>query len=808
MNDADRACAKIAPTWPLDRFIAVNPFWEMVDEPLERIAATLAARSGARLTPPRDWLLEQLRSGRVTRAHLAAAAEGMHVRATPEAVLAELERAPTMRPRRASMIDAFDDGAPSGRPTCRELVVSSISQSCAAFFDDGQATTSSPRDGGLHRAWLHQARLDHAPAILLRLRGYTAATHRLPDDPMAALTSLVDDLGVPESEREAYFHALLLDVNGWASWCAYRRWSARLEGREDDTLRELLAIRLSWEWLLLECGGEAARDRWRRAVASWPLVDDAAVETLWADVIAQRAVEVAYREQLCKKLAPSQARQVASAKSDPPAVQAVFCIDVRSEIYRRSLEASGAVETAGFAGFFGIPAEYLPLGAERPHPRLPGLLAPRFAVRDEARDPKVADRRRARLRGDDAMASIKASPLATFSFVESMGLGSLVSLVVDTLGLGAASARGGSGLTPSEAAALKPRLVQRGSGESLPVSERVALAKGMLRGMGLGPSLARVVLLVGHGSRSTNNPHAAGLDCGACCGQSGEVNARAAAALLNDPAVREGLAASGVTLPETTIFVPALHDTTTDDVALFDVDDAPASHAADLASLRGWLERASERTRRERAPRLGLAHLDDGALRREVERRATDWAEIQPEWGLAGCAAFIAAPRSRTRPVDLEGRAFLHEYRWEDDADGSILELIMTAPMVVAHWINLQYLASTVDNVRYGSGNKVLHNVVGGHLGVFEGNGGDLRIGLPMQSLHDGDRWMHEPLRLSVVIEAPRSAIEAVIAKHATVRALVENGWVGLFQLETSSGELSEYRRGAFHPLRSFDTRS
>ena len=107
----------------------------------------------------------------------------------------------------------------------------------------------------------------------------------------------------------------------------------------------------------------------------------------------------------------------------------------------------------------------------------------------------------------------------------------------------------------------------------------------------------------------------------------------------------------------------------------------------------------------------------------------------------------------------------------------------MTAPMIVTHWINLQYFASVTDNLKYGSGNKVLHNVVGGHLGVFEGNGGDLRIGLPLQSVHDGSRWVHEPLRLSVFIQAPQAAIDDIIGRHASVRQLVENGWIHLFQL-------------------------
>ena len=118
----------------------------------------------------------------------------------------------------------------------------------------------------------------------------------------------------------------------------------------------------------------------------------------------------------------------------------------------------------------------------------------------------------------------------------------------------------------------------------------------------------------------------------------------------------------------------------------------------------------------------------------------------------------------------------------------------MTAPMVVAHWINMQYNASVADNVRYGSGNKVLHNVVGGNLGVFEGNGGDLRIGLPLQSLHDGEHWMHTPLRLSAYIAAPAEAIQAVYEKHEVVRQLVDNDWLFLFRLDDDGNTVRLYR--------------
>ena len=118
-----------------------------------------------------------------------------------------------------------------------------------------------------------------------------------------------------------------------------------------------------------------------------------------------------------------------------------------------------------------------------------------------------------------------------------------------------------------------------------------------------------------------------------------------------------------------------------------------------------------------------------------------------------------------------------------EDPDLQVLELILTAPMVVASWISLQYFGSTVDNAAFGAGDKTLHNVCG-RVGVLEGNGGDLRVGLPLQSVHDGQGFVHEPVRLSVFIAAAPDAISTVLARQPQVRALLDNRWLFLFALD------------------------
>jgi uncharacterized protein YbcC (UPF0753/DUF2309 family) len=782
----ERACARIAPTWPLDRFIAVNPFWALTHKPLPEVAGDLAALSGGRLLMPREWYAGEWRAGRLRAEHLREAIEETGADVTEDDLIASFWIGEPAVSRRPLVVDVMEKLLHREHElTWRDFVMERISRFCAAYFDDGQGQIKGVRAGGVYASWRAEARGDQLPRLFMALGGYRATAKSLPKTADEMIARGMTDLGVPMNQRERYFSALLLDVNGWASWCAYLRWTARQAGGDDEHLRELLAIRLGWEWILFSSSDEAVRAEWRFAMASWSAIDRAAQLARSEDWVLQRAVEIAWLSTMRSKLPAG----FDAKRPTTPRLQAAFCLDVRSEIYRRALEAQGEhIQTIGVAGFFGMPIEYEQLAADDARPQLPGLLAPKYRVTDTGVPAGLEERRRARLDAGNAWKAFKSSSLSSFAFVDAVGLYFARNLYQDALGRDPRRSRLSerAGLTEAEDRTRKPRLTSHADGTSLPPEERCDLAEAFLRTIGLTRDFARIVLLVGHGSETKNYAHAAGLDCGACCGQQGDVNARAAAALLNDEAVRAALVVRGISIPASTLFLGALHNTTTDDVTLFDEGAGAASHAAELAALVEVLHRASAATRRERAPKLGLAELSDAKLHAAVVKRARNWAEVRPEWGLAGNAMFLIAPRERSRHLDLEGRAFLHDYRFDDDPDLAILEAIMTGPMVVAHWINFQYYASTVDNARYGCGNKVLHNIVGGHLGVFEGNGGDLRIGLSLQSLHDGERWMHTPLRLAVFIEASRAAIDYVLEKHPKVSSLVDNEWLHLFQLDAA----------------------
>jgi uncharacterized protein len=834
MNTIDTSIAnaseKIAPTWPLDQFIAVNPYWGFHSEPIANAAAKLNHLSGAVMTMPRAFYKAAYDDGQFTRADIDAAITLSQSTTTVDEVIAHLSDIDIKLPvvqLMTTLVDQDESRQATDHMLWTTFVTHQISQHCAAYFDCHQATWQARQTDGLYATWRQQLADDYSAKLLMGFNRVRQKVGLLPATPLALITAACEALNVADDAREAYFHALYLSINGWASWCAYQRWQAGLKGQSAtlnnaDTLVELLAIRLGWEWLLaMSDSVDIAKASTSLDATSTPALKtqlQTRFQAQWQDTtsavsmrkcaeahdwVMQLSLEMGYQRQLCQALTEAIPKDVQPVAT----VQAVFCIDVRSEIIRRALEStSPAIQTLGFAGFFGLPIAYSPVGTALTRPQLPGLLAAAMTITDESDDvtlgQAIAHRRQANLQSGKQFAQFRTDASSGFSFMESLGLSyaaKLLSHNMDDTSVAAPMSQ--SGLRQGDASLLRPRLASARTPDV--TATQAAMAKGILGAMGITRNFARLILLTGHGSQSANNPHAAGLDCGACGGQTGEVNARALAILLNDADIRFALISLGINIPAESVFVAGLHNTTTDDVMLYDTDLVPSSHDADLAQLVVWLEAASVTTRAERSVLLNLpdAHLSADDIAERIRCRANNWAEVRPEWALANNAAFIVAPRLRTQHFSLAGRSFLHDYDYANDPTLGILELIMTAPMIVTNWINMQYYASTVDNLRYGSGNKVLHNVVGGNIGVFEGNGGDLRIGLPIQSLYDGDTLRHTPLRLSVFIEAPASSINTIINKHKMVAQLIDNAWLHLFRIDSETNKITRYCRGAWQGI-------
>jgi hypothetical protein len=756
---ADRAGRHIPPLWPLASSVAVNPFLGQTGESLATAAARLARVAGVAVAMPRRWYQEKISTGAISDRDLREAWARAPALLRPADLDALKAAAAGEAPRPQALPTIADLAADVSGIDWPGLVAERFGAWAAEYFDGGQALWTAPRGRNAFAAWRAFATHDLTPEIA-GLPGFALHVSEAPLDAVATIARVVDRLCIGEAAMETYFHQVLMRLGGWAQVARYELWRAELAGGSDRTATDVLAVRLLWEEaLFLRYGAEIAG-----AWASVRAAHAAPVEPtpdLVIDAILQEAAERSSQRALAATLAAA----APLATHHRPVLQAAFCIDVRSEVFRRALESvHPEIRTLGFAGFFGLATAHRRFASDTEELRLPVLLNP--ALRSCSGGPDLAAAElsgRVKARAKRAWGRFKLAAVSSFAFVEAAGPIYVGKLFGDALRLHGAAAR------KDPAPRLDP---------APDLATRVTVAGTVLRAMSLTTGFARLVLLAGHGASVVNNPHASALHCGACGGYSGEVNARLLAGLLNDPDVRTELAASGIVIPADTLFVAALHDTTTDQVTLYAEDHPSNTHRKDLGQVRAWLAAAGKIARTERAVRLPRAR-DEGA----IPRRSRDWAETRPEWALAGCRAFIAAPRSRTAGKSLDGRAFLHDYEWKQDTSFGVLELILTAPVLVASWISLQYYGSTVAPDAFGGGNKLLHNVTGG-IGVVEGNGGLLRSGLPWQSVHDGEDYAHEPLRLSVCIEAPHQAMTDVLRRHDAVRALFDNGWLHLFALD------------------------
>ena len=874
---AKQAAKRIAPIWPLDKTVAVNPWWEWRDVPIEKVAAQLGYLADVSMLMPKSYY-QQFWQKSILPQHVQQAIQERNSEANVAELVTYLQQEDLSHQwhNLSQLLDAYSGqiNQASDKTALNKIsyahmpwadeIVQQISQSCGLFFSyperlnvDKQGTKS------FYQFWLELVRQDVGIPILMGQPALKNFFKNLPENPEAVISifyeQLKDALAIhsncKNSEGEYINHndakfnqsfenyclALLLDVNGWAAVFAQRQekeaTAALLDSAialETNTLSgsaSLLAVRLAWDWAIwwlldnndLDNNDQKHKDRpdsssqrlRSQFIAQFTQqkVNQTSVyqqqQYLW---IWQSALEISVQQGFETQLL-STATNVANAPTkthaqDKPTLQAVFCIDVRSEPMRRALEAvSPDIQTLGFAGFFGLSIAYDPISVDIKRPQLPALLSPTLIAKPILSMQSKQHLLRPILR---SYSSIKSSSQAStnFGWVEAKGLFDGFRMLGQSFGLGHKQ-------NPQDNFDHIEGWQLMQNNQQLKSDAIAAQLAGVLTHMGLSNNFASRVLLVAHASATCNNPMTAGLDCGACGGQSGEVNVRVLAYFLNQQAVRQALKALSIVIPDDTQFIACLHNTTTDDIQWFDAptstghaaaahkDAGQSNHSNQTEFWHAWLAEASNAARSLRTDGVNISAKKPALLARAFKQLSQDWAQLRPEWGLANNAAFIVAPRSATRELNLHGRAFLHDYIWQSDTHCKTLELIITAPMIVTQWINFQYYASVTDNLHYGSGNKLLHNVVGGNVGVFEGNGGDLRIGLPMQSVHDGKHWRHQPVRLNVYIAAPQHSIAAIVAQHAHVKALIDNQWLYLFQWDINNQQISQYLNRQWHTVSS-----
>ena len=801
--DVSNAGSIAAPYWPLTAFVAVNPLGGLTDLSFAEAAAAARGWFGARTHLPLDAYRTEHARGTVTDADLdrailrhqptfadAASLDLGRLRVDPlDIVRWDLLHGPTADPaplrETGSVATALDE---------------IMTGWCAAFVDEAHTPWSMPdRDRGFYRSWRVAAGADRRLAAVIG-RDARARLKELPDDPAELLDLALRERGIDDEGRVNAIRTWILRTPGWAGlarwwdeWAPADRSGVRLR------MLDLAAVRAAMDHVApdhLDLSGPGATSNDVQAVSIERRADAAAaafgadgyraaiVELLEAFDEEDRAAiwlsahEWNFRDRLLARLTGP----AAGTSTERPAAQLVFCIDVRSEGLRRRLEALGAYDTYGFAGFFGVPVRWRPLGSEVAQARCPVLVSPRHEVAEVAidDDARYLSTRSAAAGLHDAFYAAKGGIASPFALAESAGWFAGPVAAARTLApprtpldtaVGAIAKRPWwkpFGATPRTVPVVDTvTSVDHRAGLSL--EERTLFAEAIVTTIGMA-EFAPVVVLCGHASVTTNNPHASSLDCGACGGAPGGASARIAAAILNDIDVRVGLVERGITIPDTTWFVAAEHDTAADLVRIFDRDVIPAAIRPLVDALQRDLDGAGERNSLDRAQRL------PGSSAR-VRDRGRDWAEVRPEWGLAGNGAFIIGPRSMTAAHDLRGRSFLHSYVAESDPDGVALETIMTAPLVVAQWISSQYYFSTVEPEVFGAGDKMLHNPVGG-IGVVVGQSGDLAVGLPMQSVMLGEQRAHDPLRLLAIVQAPLDRIERIILRNSGLRQLVEGEWI------------------------------
>jgi uncharacterized protein YbcC (UPF0753/DUF2309 family) len=778
----EHAANRLGRVWPLYSDVAANPLSGFEDRPFRQGVADAEALFGGRGYPTADQFRRAWESGAIDATVL-------------NDLLAEhgIDEAPGMLLRRMADQERKHDVTTTHDEQLNRL----LSKWLTAFLDQGQAGWPMPdRERGFYRSWRAVAPYDNRiPESETNVAAYYR--ERLTDAPETAMEALYAVLSsYDETEWERIFEHHLAALPGWVGLIKQRQEANNNPWQETYpvTLVDYLGVRLI---LAKHIGADILPEHDDTKPSEQA---DFRLQEIWLT-----AWERSYQNGLLEDINEGVATSKTQLDTERPDAQLVFCIDTRSEIIRRQLEAAGDYETHGYAGFFGVPMEYRDHESKVQTDSCPVMVDPNHHVTEQppADDPATMSYERwHRLKtdGKQFLTALKNDLAAAFGFVEASGTFFGAALAARTLFPSTVhSVRGDVG--PEDPARFSSLTLDETSDDGpgspaigISTEQQAFYAEAAFDLMGW-ETFAPVVVFTGHESQTVNNPYKSSIDCGACSGSPGTPNARVLAAICNDPEVRATLADRGIDIPDDTVFLAGRHNTTTDDVTVYtEGHDLTDAQQTIVNELRGDLDRAQADAAEERLETLGI-EADDPV--REVETRTDDWAQPRPEIGLSGNAGFIIGSRQLTADVDLEGRSFLHSYDWNNDPEGEALENIMAGPLVVCQMINAQYYFSTVDNDIYGSGSKTTHNAVG-NVGVLQGNGGDLMMGLPLQSLYDDNRAaLHTPIRLSTVIHAPVDTVTDILDRNPDLVGLLDNNWLSLLVIDPTQDDTAfRYQAG------------
>lgn len=510
----------------------------------------------------------------------------------------------------------------------------------------------------------------------------------------------------------------------------------------------------------------------------------AAVPSLRILAAWQEALEWSYFDQVLAGIAEAPPSKVRSGSS----FQAFFCIDDRECSLRRHLEALDAdCATFGTPGFFQIDAMYQPEGGKFMTKICPAPMQPRYVLQElPARGKKSGPQ------ADWHFSRRSHGLLGGWLTSQTLGFSSAVRLAANIFRPGESPAT----VSAFRHIAPESKLYLRYKGEShqglqagYTVAEMADRVERLLRSTGLVTDFAPLIYVVAHGASSVNNTHYAGYDCGACSGRPGSVNARAIAEMANDPNVREALAERGLFLPENCRFVPALHDTTRDELAWYDEKGMPAGLLQQHQRNKPTFEAALRCNARERARRFVLVdiHQPIYKVHATVKNRALSLFEPRPELNHATNALCIVGRRQLTDHLFLDRRAFMNSYDASADPGGDLLLGILQAATPVCGGINLEYYFSRVDPDKLGAGSKLPHNVMG-LIGVANGMDGDLRPGLPAQMTE-----VHDPLRLLMIVERAPDELMDILSRHQPTLDWYRKQWVLLVAIDPGTGAMYRF---------------